>query len=60
MSQPWGTEAPFDKAECKGCLKQLKWPSGKSGRLGSSRLGFDSELMGQTNDFKIGIHSFHA
>ena len=27
--------------------------------LGSCRLGFDSE-SGQTNDFKIGIHSFSA
>ena len=26
---------------------------------GSVDLGFDSE-SGQTNDFKIGIHSFHA
>ena len=29
---------------------QLRWPSGKSVRLGSCRLGFDSE-SGQTNDF---------
>ena len=40
-------------------LQQLRWPSGKSVRLWSSRLGFDSE-SGQTNDFKIGIHSFPA
>ena len=33
--------------------------NGKSVRLGSCRLGFDSE-SGQTNDFKIGIHSFPA
>ena len=32
---------------------------GKSVRLESCRLGFDSE-SGQTNDFKIGIHSFPA
>ena len=32
--------------------KQLKWPSGME-------RGFDSE-SGQTNDFKIGIHSFPA
>ena len=32
-------------------------PSGKSVRLGSCRLGIDSE-SGQTNDLKIGIHSF--
>ena len=37
--------------------KQLTWPSGKSVRLGSSRVGFDSE-SGQTNE--IGIHSFSA
>ena len=36
-----------------------RWPSGKSIRLGSSELGFDSK-SGQTNDFKIGIHSFPA
>ena len=35
------------------------WPSGKSVCLGSSRLGFHSS-SGQTNDFKIGIHSFLA
>ena len=39
--------------------KQLRWPSGKSVRFGSCRLGFDSK-SGQTNDFKIGIHSFPA
>ena len=33
--------------------------SGKSIRLGSRRLGFDSK-SGQTNDFEIGIHSFPA
>ena len=38
---------------------QLRWPSGKSVRLGSGRLWFDSE-SGQTNDFKIGIPSFPA
>ena len=32
---------------------------GKSVRLGSCILGFNSE-SGQTNDFKIGIHSFSA
>ena len=37
----------------------LKWPSGKSVRLGSCRLGFDSE-SGQTIDFKIGNHRFTA
>ena len=37
----------------------LRWPSGKSVRLWSCRLRFDSE-SGQTNDFKIGIHSFSA
>ena len=31
----------------------------ESVRLGSCRLGFDSE-SGQTNDFKIGIHNFRA
>ena len=36
---------------------QLRWPSSESVRLGSCRLGFYSE-SGQTNDFKIGIHSF--
>ena len=40
-------------------VDKLRWPSGKSVRLGSCRLEFDSEL-GQTNDFKIGIHSFPA
>ena len=34
-----------------------KLPSGKSVRLWSGRLGFDSE-SGQTNSFKIGNHSF--
>ena len=38
---------------------QLRWPSGKSVRLWSYSLGFDSE-SGQTNDFKIGIHSLPA
>ena len=38
---------------------QLRWPSGKSIRLENCRLGFDSE-SGQTNNFKIGIHSFPA
>ena len=37
----------------------LRWPSSESVHLGSCRLGFDSE-SGQTNDFKIGIHSFAA
>ena len=32
---------------------------GESVRLGSSTLGLNSE-SGQTNDFKIGIHSFSA
>ena len=32
-------------------LQQLRWPSGKSVRLRSCRLGFDSE-SGQTIDFK--------
>ena len=32
------------------CGSIIKWPSGKSVRLGRCRLGFDSEL-GQTNDF---------
>ena len=40
-------------------FKQLRWPSGKSIHLGSWRLRFDPEL-GQTNDLKIGIHSFPA
>ena len=40
-------------------LRQLRWPSGKSGCLRSCRLGFDSK-SGQTNDFKIGIDSFYA
>ena len=35
---------------------QLRWPSGKSVRIGSCRLRFDS-ASSQTNDFKIGIHS---
>ena len=39
--------------------EQLKWPSGKSVRLGSCRLGFNSK-SGHTNDVKIGIHSFPA
>ena len=39
--------------------KQLRWPSDESVQLGSCRLGFDFE-WGQTNDFKIGIHSFPA
>ena len=37
-------------------LLLLRGQSGESVRLGSCRLGFDSE-SGQTNDFKIGIHS---
>ena len=40
-------------------LLPLRWPSGKSVCLESCRLGFDSE-SGQTNDFKIDIHSFPA
>ena len=40
-----------------GLTQQLRWPSGMSVRFRSCRLGFDSE-SGQTNDFKIGIHSF--
>ena len=40
-------------------IEQLRRPSGKSVRLGNCRLGFDSEL-GQTNDLKVGIHSFPA
>ena len=40
-------------------LNEIRWQSGKSVRLGSCRLGFDSE-SDQTNDFKIGIHSFPA
>ena len=35
------------------------WPNGKSVRLGSCRLKFDSE-SGQTDDFKIGARSFPA
>ena len=38
---------------------KLRWPSGRSVRLWKSRIGFDSE-SGQTNDIKIGIHSFPA
>ena len=38
---------------------QLPWPSGKSVRLGSGRLGFDSE-SGKTKDFKTGIASSPA
>ena len=40
-------------------MHSLSWPSGKSVRLGSRRLGFDSKSR-QTNDFKIGIHSYPA
>ena len=40
-------------------FKQLRWLSGKSVRLWSSKHGFDSE-SGQTNDFEIGIYSFPA
>ena len=40
-------------------FQHLGWPSGKSVRLGSCRLGFDSKSR-QTIDFKIGIHSFPA
>ena len=39
--------------------EQLRRPSGKSDRLGSGRLGFDSK-SGQTNLFKIGVRSFPA
>ena len=39
--------------------KQLRWPSDESVQLRSCRLGFDSK-SGQTNGFKIGIHSFPA
>ena len=39
--------------------QMYRWQSGKSVRLGSCRLGFDSE-SGQINDFKIGIHRFLA
>ena len=38
---------------------QLRWPSGKSVLLDCCRLEFDSK-SGQTNDFKIDIHSFPA
>ena len=38
---------------------QLRRPSGKSVRLWSCRLGFDSE-SGYTHDLKIGIHDFLA
>ena len=38
---------------------QLRWPSGTCVRPGSCKLGFDSK-SDQTNDFKIGIHSFPA
>ena len=38
---------------------KLRWRRAKSVRLWSCRLGFDSE-SGQTNHFKIGIHSFPA
>ena len=37
----------------------LRWPSGMERLSLECRLGFDSE-SGQTNDFKIGIHSFPA
>ena len=40
-------------------VKQLRWLSGKSGRLGSYRLGFDSK-WDQTNHYTIGMHSFPA
>ena len=40
-------------------MKQLKWSSGKSVHLRSCRRRFDFE-SGQTNDLKIGIHSFPA
>ena len=40
-------------------FEQLSCSSGKSVCLWSCRLGFDSE-SGQTNDIKIGVHSFSA
>ena len=36
-------------------FQQLRWPIGTSVRLGSCRLGLNSE-SGQTNDLKIGMH----
>ena len=39
--------------------QMAEWRSGKSVRLLSCRLEFDSE-SGQINDFIIGIHSFPA
>ena len=39
--------------------QQLRWSSSRSVSLGSCKFGFNSE-SGQTNDFKIGIHSFPA
>ena len=42
------------------CAWQLRWPIGKSVRLiWSCRLWYDFKSS-QTNDFKIGIHSFPA
>ena len=38
---------------------RLRWPSSKSVRLASCRLGFNSK-PGQTNDFKMGIYSLPA
>ena len=38
---------------------QVRWPRGIELHLLSCRLGFDSD-SGQTNDLKIGIHSFPA
>ena len=46
-------------AYCRVPSKQRRWPSDKSVRLGSCRLGFDSK-SGLTNDYKIGIYSFPA
>ena len=43
----------------EGEVQQLRWPSGKNVHPWSCRLWFDSE-SGQTNDFKISIHSFPA
>ena len=39
--------------------QMVEWQLGKSVRLGSGRLGFDSE-SGQTKDFQIGIYNFPA
>ena len=40
-------------------VEPIRWPIGESIRFWSCRLWFDSE-SGQTNDCKIGIHSFPA